>query len=148
MLSVTNNSTDSIMKNLINLSAIGFVLLAAGSTTTSCIFGGIDGEFVYKTTWESDGAPFAPLSPTDLTIDFNCNCIVTIFTGQNSMQYFGIYDCNVSNAYFQTMTIPVDDTSVTLIDGIRDGSKLTLHWRLDSDMSLHTSSLNIVTQYN
>ena len=135
------------MKSLINLSAVGFVLLAA-SSTTSCIFGGLDGEFVYKTTWESDGPPFAPLSPTDRTIDFECNCIVTIPTGQNSMQYFGIYDCNVANAYFQTLTIPVDGTSVTLIDGIRDGSTLTLHWRLDSDMSLHTTSLNIVTINN
>lgn len=136
------------MKRMITNCAAGIVLLAAATTTHSCIFGVPDGEYVYNTVWQSDQAPLSPLHVNGLTLDFTCNCTITLDTDSGSTQYFAIYDCNIENAYFQNLTIPIDGTSVTFIDGIRTGTTLDLSWRLDSDMSLHTTRLQLVKEYD
>lgn len=98
--------------------AAAFVMLSS----VSCIYENY-GDPYYRTLWMSDDPEFGVVS-----VDFLCENMMAVKAENADFDDYGFYSTDGESAYFEDLSISVDELTTVFVEANRKGETLEILW--------------------
>lgn len=111
-------------------------------SSVSCIYENA-GDPYYRTLWMAEDPEFGTVS-----VDFLCENMMAVKAVNAEFDDYGFYSTDGKSAYFDDLSLTMDDYTAVFVQAYRSGDNLELTWHSDKDSRIVTMNFRRLSSYD